>query len=105
MRAATSAWYTPLQDFPGTTGAQDWSGYALHQGRDPVRSQAASELDPVTAQPLYNQIDQQLWADMVALPLFAEPSALAWSDDTTGVAADPYAPGLLSTLLDWARRR
>lgn len=40
---------------------------------------------------------------MVALPLFAEPSAVAWSDFTTGVAADPYAPGLLSTLLDWAR--
>lgn len=100
--SATSAWYTPLQDVPGTTGAQDWSGYLSTQV-ETLFSQAASELDPVTAEPLYNQVDQQLWAYMVALPLFAEPSTLAWSDDITGVAADPYAPGLLSTLLDWAR--
>jgi peptide/nickel transport system substrate-binding protein len=98
----TSAWYTPLLEAPGTTGAQDWSGYASTKV-DSLFAQASSELDPVTAQPLYNQIDQQLWADMVALPLFAEPSALAWSDTTSGVEADPYAPGLLSTLLDWAR--
>ncbi len=98
----TSAWYTPLQELPGTTGAQDWSGYTSTKV-DTLFSQAATELDPVSAQPLYNQIDQQLWADMVAMPLFAEPSTLAWSVDTTGVAADPYAPGLLSTLLDWAR--
>ena len=98
----TNAWYTPLLEAPGTTGAQDWSGYASTKV-DSLFAQASGELDPVTAQPLYNQIDQQLWADMVALPLFAEPSALAWSDTTSGVEADPYAPGLLSTLPDWAR--
>ena len=97
----TSAWYTP-QELPGTTGAQDWSAYASPKV-DSLFAEATRELDPVTAQPLYNEIDQQLWADMVALPLFAEPSALAWSDFTTGLAADAYAPGLLSTLLDWAR--
>ena len=100
--SATSAWYTPLQDLPGATGAQDWSGYLSTQV-ETLFSQAASELDPVTAEPLYDQVDQLLWADMVALPLFAEPSTLAWSDDITGVASDPYAPGLFSTLPNWAR--
>lgn len=98
----TSAWYTPLLNLPGSTGSQDWTGYASTKV-DSLFAEATSELDPVTAQPLYNQIDQQLWADMVALPLFAEPSALAWSDFTDGVAADPNEVGLLSTLLDWAR--
>jgi peptide/nickel transport system substrate-binding protein len=98
----TSAWYTPLLTLAGTTGAQDWSGYASLKVDD-LFDEAASELDPVTAQPLYDQIDQQLWADMVALPLFAEPSALAWSDYTTGVATDPYSPGLFATVVSWAR--
>jgi len=98
----TSAWYTPNLALPGAAGAEDWSGYASVKV-DNLFDQAASQLDPVTAQPLYNKIDQSLWADMVALPLFAEPSALAWSDFTTRVAADPYAPGLLSTIFDWAR--
>ena len=98
----TSAWYTPLLTLAGTTGAQDWSGYASPKV-DSLFDQAMSELDPVTAQPLYSQIDQQLWADMVALPLFAEPSAVAWSDYTTGVANDPYSPGLFATILSWAR--
>jgi peptide/nickel transport system substrate-binding protein len=100
--SSTSTWYTPLQELPDEAGAQDWSGYDSAKV-DNLFSQAERELDPVTAQPLYNQIDQQLWTDMVALPLFAEPSALAWSDFITGVQADPYAPGLLSTILAWAR--
>lgn len=97
-----SAWYTPLLDIPGETGAEDWSGYASEKV-DSLFLQAASELDPVTAQPLYDQIDQQLWSDMVALPLFAEPSVLAWSASITGVTPGPYAPGLFATILDWAK--
>lgn len=98
----TSVWYTPLLDLPGATGAQDWSGYGS-QKVDGLFLQAASELDPVTAQPLYDQIDQQLWSDMVALPLFAEPSVLAWSASITGITPGPYGPGLFATVLDWAR--
>jgi peptide/nickel transport system substrate-binding protein len=98
----TSAWYSPLLELSGGTGEEDWSGY------DSVRvnnlfTQAMSELDPVTAQPLYNQIDKELWVDMVALPLFAEPDVLAWSGYVSGIATGPYAPGLFSTVLDWAR--
>jgi peptide/nickel transport system substrate-binding protein len=98
----TSAWYSPLLDFTGGTGAQDWSGYDSTKV-DNLFAQAMSELNPVTAQPLYNQIDAQLWADMVALPLFAEPNALAWSNLVTGIMAGPYAQGLFSTILGWAR--
>jgi len=98
----SSAWYTPLLESPGDTGAQDWSGYDSVKLNN-LFTQATAELDPVTAQPLYNQIDQQLWADMVALPLFAEPSALAWSTHVNGVSADPYDEGLFASVVNWAR--
>jgi peptide/nickel transport system substrate-binding protein len=100
--SATSAWYTPLLDLPGTTGAQDWSGY-FSEKVDGLFNQAASQLDPVSAQPLYAEIDQQLWSDMVALPLFAEPSVLVWSASLTGITPGPYGPGLFATILNWAR--
>ena len=32
---------------------------------------------------------------MVALPLFTEPTTLAWSGYTTGVGPNPTGPGLL----------
>jgi hypothetical protein len=38
---------------------------------------------------------------MVALPLFAEPTALAWSDFTTGVSPNPFGFGLLWELQTW----
>ncbi len=98
----TGAWYSPLLDFVGGTGAQDWSDYNSTRV-DNLFTQATSELDPVTAQPLYTEIDAQLWADMIALPLFAEPVTLAWSGFVTGMTPGPYPLGLFSTLLDWAR--
>jgi peptide/nickel transport system substrate-binding protein len=98
----TSAWYSQLLDLPGEAGAKDWSGYQSEKV-DTLFTQAATELDPVTAQPLYDEIDQQLWSDMVALPLFAEPSVLAWSASVTGITPGPYSPGLFATVLDWAR--
>jgi peptide/nickel transport system substrate-binding protein len=97
-----SSWYTPLLDLPGSTGAQDWSGYGSAKVEN-LFSQAAKTLNPVTAQPIYDEIDQQLWADMVALPLFAEPTVLAWSAMISGVTPGPYWSGLFSTVLDWAR--
>jgi len=98
----TSAWYSPLLDLPGSTGAEDWSGYASVKV-DNLFALAATQLDPVTAQPIYNQIDQQLWTDMVALPLFAEPVVLAWSASVAGVTPGPYGAGLFSSVLTWAR--
>jgi len=98
----TSAWYTPLLESPGDTGAQDWSGYDSVKVEN-LFTQATAELDPVTAQPLYDQIDQQLWADMVALPLFAEPGALAWSTHVSGMSAGPFDEGLFASALNWTR--
>ncbi len=98
----TSAWYTPLLDVPGSTGSQDWSGYVSTKV-ETLFTEAARKLNPVSAEPIYAEIDRQLWADMVGLPLFSEPDVLAWSASITGVTPGPYWPGLFASVLDWAR--
>ena len=95
-----SAWYTPLLGFTGEAGSQDWTNYDSTKVNE-LFGEAMSELDPVTAQPFYAQVDQELWTEMVALPLFAEPTVLAWSDFTTGISPNPFGPGLLWELQTW----
>lgn len=95
------AWYTPLLGPAGTNGSENWSNLD-----DPALTHllttAAAQLNPVNAGGLYTQADMMLWKQMVALPLFAEPSALAWSDFTAGVADNPTGPGLLWFPQAWA---
>ena len=98
-----TAWYTPLLGPPGTAGSQDWMNYddpALNS----LLTQAAQQLNPVQASPLYAQADQLLWSSMIALPLFAEPTALAWSNSSSGIGPNPYGPGLLWYPQTWGIR-
>ena len=46
---------------------------------DQLVETASQQLNPNTAAGDYAQADTQLWDEMVSLPLFAEPAALAWS--------------------------
>jgi peptide/nickel transport system substrate-binding protein len=96
----TSAWYTPILGFTGEAGSQDWTNYDSTRVNQ-LFTEAMQELDPVTAQPFYAQADQLLWTEMVALPIFAEPTVLAWSDFTTGISPNPFGPGLLWQLQTW----
>ena len=88
------AWYTPLLGPPGHDGSENWSNFD-----DPtlnsLLTKAAQQLNPNTASPLYTQADALLWKQMVALPLFAEPSAMAWSAYTAGVGPNPNGANLL----------
>ena len=97
----TSTWYTPVARAPGPGGLADWTN-----NDDPTLNnlfaQASAELNPVTAVPIYAQADQQLWNTMVSLPLFAEPTVLAWSLATTGITPNPHSPaGLFWLTQTW----
>ena len=99
----TATWYTPVLGPPGEGGSQNWSNnddLALNR----LFASAAQELNPVTAQPIYAQADKQLWTTMVALPLFAEPTAVAWSENTVGITPNPHGPALLDDTEMWAVR-
>ena len=97
------AWYTPVLGPAGHDGSQDWSNLddpALNN----LLTKASRQLNPTQASPLYTTADQQLWAQMVALPLFTEPSAMAWSAFTAGVTLNPFGSNLLWFPENWGLR-
>ena len=99
----TLAWYTTLLGPPGKNGSQDWTNYENGQF-DQLVETASQQLNPDTAAGIYAQADTKLWDEMVSLPLFAEPAALAWSRTIGGVTPTPRSNALLWFAQLWAVR-
>jgi ABC-type transport system substrate-binding protein len=97
------AWYSTLLGPPGQDGSQDWTDYDSSTFNNLVTT-ASRQLNPVTAATNYAAADTQLWDDVVALPLFAEPSTLVWSRKVSGVVAVPIGNSLLWYAQYWAVR-
>jgi peptide/nickel transport system substrate-binding protein len=97
------AWYTTLLGAPGVDGSQDWTNYSDSTFNQLVTT-AAHQLNPNTAATDYVAADAQLWADMVALPLFVEPTALVWSRTVSGITPTPTSDSLLWYAQTWAIR-
>jgi len=100
----TLAWYSMLLGPPGKNGSEDWTNYDDSQF-DQLLETASQQLNPNTAATDYAQADTQLWDEMVSLPLFAEPSALAWSRTIGGVTPTPRSDSLLWYAQLWAVRQ
>ena len=99
----TLSWYTTLLGPPGKNGSQDWTNYSNSQFDQLVQT-ASQQLNPNTAAGYYSQADTNLWDEMVSLPLFAEPTVLAWSRTIGGVTATPRSDALLWFAQLWAVR-
>lgn len=97
------AWYTDLLGPPGQDGSQDWANYD-NPTLDGLLVKASKQLNPDTADPIYTQADMLLWQDMIALPLFTEPSVVAWSTSVGGVSPDLNGPNLLTSVSTWGMR-
>ena len=97
------AWYTTLLGPPGQDGSMNWPNYDNDTFNQLV-TKASQQLNPNTAATDYDSADQQLWVDMVGLPLFSEPNALVWSRTIGGVTATPMSDSLLWYAQDWANR-
>jgi peptide/nickel transport system substrate-binding protein len=97
------AWYTPLLGPAGKSGSQDWTGFSNSRFSQLVET-ASQQLNPNTAAGFYSQADTMLWDEMVSLPLFAEPAALAWSRTIGGVSPAPRSDSLLWFAQLWAVR-
>lgn len=100
----TLAWYTTLLGAPGKNGSQDWTAYDNAQFEQQV-STASQQLNADTAAGIYQQADTQLWDQMVSLPLYAEPAALAWSRSVGGVLQESRSTSLLWFARYWAVRK
>jgi glutathione transport system substrate-binding protein len=99
----TQAWYTMLLGPPGKNGSENWTNYDNTQF-DQLVQKAAQQLNPNTAAGYYSQADTMLWDEMVSLPLYPEPAALAWSRTIGGVTVTPRSDSLLWYAQLWAVR-
>jgi peptide/nickel transport system substrate-binding protein len=99
------AWYSDLLGPPGQDGSQDWSNYD-NSTFESLITKASQQLEPMSEKAAadYEAADLQLWDDMVALPLFTEPSALVWSRKLSGVQQTPTSNSLLWYAQYWAVR-
>jgi ABC-type transport system substrate-binding protein len=97
-----STWYSEQLGPADSTGTEDWSQFSDPQV-DQLFIEAAEELNPVDGASIYEQIDDQLWDQMVALPLFGEPGLLANGVQLTNVQYDPAPDGILWNVSLWSR--
>ena len=97
------AWYTDLLGPPGQNGSQNWTNYD-NSTFDSLVVTASQQLNATKAATDYMAADTQLWSDVVALPLFTEPSALVWSRKVGGVVTTAWSNSLLWYAQYWAVR-
>ena len=102
FQSATAAWYSDALGPAGSTGTQNWSRFDDPQV-DQLFIQAAQELNPVDGGAIYAQIDDQLWDQMVALPLFGEPALVANGVQMANVQYNPSVDGILWNVALWTR--
>jgi peptide/nickel transport system substrate-binding protein len=100
----TLAWYTTLLGPPGKNGSEDWTNFSDPQF-DKLVQTGSQQLNAKTSADYYAQADTVLWKEMVSLPLFPEPAALAWSRRIGGVTPAPRSTSLLWYAQLWAVRR
>jgi peptide/nickel transport system substrate-binding protein len=71
---------------------------------DQLFSQAFAEFDPAKATELGNQIDQQLTADMVSIPLYQKPTFIAWRNTFAGIADNSTQDGPFWNANTWGQK-
>ncbi len=96
----TAAWYSDGQGVVGSGGTEDWSNFDDPQV-DQLFAAAAQDLNPVTGASVYSQIDDQLWDQMVGLPLFAEPGFEANGVQLANASYNPSVDGILWNVALW----
>jgi peptide/nickel transport system substrate-binding protein len=101
FQTQTATWFSADPGLMAPTDSQDWSRFD-DPAVDALFSQAARALNPVTGAALYGQIDDQLWDQMVALPLFGEPGLLADGPLIANVVYNDTADGILWNAASWS---
>lgn len=99
--SATQGWFTPPSVKSGVDEAQNWSHLDDPQVEQ-LFDQGATVLNPVTGRSVYAQIDDQLWDQMVSLPLFNPPGLESNGVHLSGVTYNPTVDGLLWNVQTWS---
>ena len=81
----------------------NWDHYA-NPKVDSLFAQALGTIDPTQAAALYNQVDAQLWSDMVTLPLFQAPNLYGWSSNFANVIPNTSNVGIPWNANQWGAK-
>ncbi len=100
FQSVTAAWYSDGAGPSDSYGTQNWSQFDDPQV-DALFVQAAQDLNPVDGQSVYGQIDDQLWDQMVALPLFGEPVLVANGVQVGNVQYSASPDGVMWNMPEW----
>jgi peptide/nickel transport system substrate-binding protein len=100
FQTVTEAWYSDSVGAAGTGRTDNWTRLADPQ-IDQLFAQASQSLNPVTGGTFYAQVDDQLWDQMVSLPLFEEPVLEANGVRIAYVQFNPSDDGLLWNVDTW----
>lgn len=100
-QSTAAAWYSDGSGPADSYGSQDWSRFADPQV-DSLFTQAAQDLNPVAGSSVYAQIDDQLWDQMVGLPLFEEPGLQVNGVQVANVEYNPSQNGILWNVQFWS---
>jgi peptide/nickel transport system substrate-binding protein len=100
FQSSAAAWFSDGLGVADSNGSQDWSKFDDPQV-DALFIQAAEALNPVSGASVYAQIDDQLWDQMVALPLFEEPGLEANGVQVANVQYNASSDGILWNVPLW----
>ena len=92
------AWFSAA---PKTPISSLWSGFTS-KVIVKIASQASMDMNPTTAEPLYQDIANEINLQAPSLPIFTEPLVTAWSSSISNLTPNAYPPGTLADLLTWS---
>jgi ABC-type transport system substrate-binding protein len=99
-QSVSADWYSEDQGALGADDQQDWSNFDDPQV-DQLFSEAEEALNPVTGESIYGQLDDQLWDQMISLPLFGEPAFQANGVQIGNVQFNASSDGILWNVPLW----
>jgi peptide/nickel transport system substrate-binding protein len=91
------------RDIYRTGGGGNYGSYESKKVDD-LFAQANSETDPAKSAELGNQIDQQLTADMVTIPLYNKPGFIAWRNTFTNIRDNQTNEGPFFAANTWGQK-
>ena len=93
----------PISSSKGTYTTNSGSNYGKYSSPrvDQLFAQATAEFDEKKAADIGNQIDQQLWDDMVSVPLYQKPTFIAYYNKYGNIHDNPNQEGPLYNVGDW----
>ncbi len=91
------------RDIYRTGGGGNYGSYESKKVDD-LFAQANSETDPAKSAELGNQIDQQLTADMVTIPLYNKPGFIAWRNTFANIRDNQTNEGPFFAANTWGQK-